>query len=53
MFRKLATLRLDVPVFDSVEELRWRGPTPGFGKFCDRLKAPKLVERAGKCAAKS
>src|SRR5579863_1352685 len=28
LFRKLATLRLDVPVFDSVDDLRWRGPRP-------------------------
>src|SRR5689334_21269185 len=26
LFRTLATLRLDVPVFDSLEELRWKGP---------------------------
>src|SRR6201985_2392768 len=28
LFRTLATLRMDVPVFDSVEDLRWRGPRP-------------------------
>jgi 5'-3' exonuclease len=27
LFRTLATLRTDVPVFDSVEELRWQHPT--------------------------
>ena len=27
LFRKLATLRLDVPVFDTVEDLRWKGPS--------------------------
>ncbi len=53
LFRKLATLRLDVPVFDSVQELRWKGPTPSFAKFAERLKAPKLLERAEKCAARS
>src|SRR5882724_8286103 len=26
LFRTLATLRLDVPVFDTVEDLRWKGP---------------------------
>ena len=28
LFRTLATLRLDVPVFDSVDDLRWKGPSP-------------------------
>src|SRR5262249_31433593 len=26
LFRTLATLRTDVPVFDTVDDLRWRGP---------------------------
>lgn len=46
LFRTLATLRLDVPVFDSVEDLRWKGPRPGFEEFCRRLKAPELLRRA-------
>lgn len=28
LFRRLATLRTDVPVFDSIDELHWQGPTP-------------------------
>jgi 5'-3' exonuclease len=46
LFRTLATLRLDVPVFDSVDELRWNGPTPGFEEFCLRTKSPDLLNRA-------
>jgi 5'-3' exonuclease len=53
LFRRLATLRFDAPVFEKVEELRWRGPTPEFAKMCERLKAPGLVERAAKIAARS
>jgi len=45
LFRTLATLRLDVPVFESVEELRWNGPRPSFEAFCRRIKAPGLVAR--------
>jgi len=30
LFRNLATLRTDVPVFERVDELRWRSPTPAF-----------------------
>jgi 5'-3' exonuclease len=46
LFRKLATLRLDVPVFDDIEELRWKGPSAGFDKYCEHLKAPNLFRRA-------
>ncbi|HEX4489457.1 MAG TPA: 5'-3' exonuclease H3TH domain-containing protein [Terriglobales bacterium] len=46
LFRTLATLRLDVPVFDAVDDLRWKGPKPDFEKWCQRLKAPDLLRRA-------
>ena len=45
LFRKLATLRLDVPVFNTVEDLRWRGPTPSFEEQCRRLKSADLLRR--------
>ena len=51
LFRDLATLRVNVPVFESVEELRWRGPTPGFPSIASRLdaaittEAPRLPRR--------
>jgi 5'-3' exonuclease len=45
LFRTLATLRVDVPVFDTVEDLRWKGPRPNFEQFCQRLKAPDLFRR--------
>ncbi|HUR19654.1 MAG TPA: 5'-3' exonuclease H3TH domain-containing protein, partial [Vicinamibacterales bacterium] len=37
LFRDLATLRTDVPVFKSVEELRWSGPTKRFADLAARL----------------
>jgi 5'-3' exonuclease len=46
LFRTLATLRVDVPVFDSIEELRWAGPSPAFEEYSERLKAPELRRRA-------
>jgi 5'-3' exonuclease len=46
LFRTLATLRLDVPVFDTVEDLRWRGPRANFEEYCQRMKAPALFGRA-------
>ena len=39
LFRNLATLRTDVPVFDAVDELRWNGPTPAFQPLAARLDA--------------
>jgi 5'-3' exonuclease len=46
LFRTLATLRLDVPVFGTVGDLRWQGPRPGFEEFCVRMKSPDLLRRA-------
>ena len=52
LFRTLATLRLDVPVFDTVEDLRWQGPRPSFEEQCRRMKAPELFDRAMSAGAK-
>jgi 5'-3' exonuclease len=52
LFKKLATLRNDAPLFRDVDELRWRGPRETFSRFCDRLEAPQLLERADRIAAK-
>jgi 5'-3' exonuclease len=46
LFRTLATLRLDVPVFASLEQLVWKGPRPEFAELTRRLKAPELLRRA-------
>ncbi|MBK9242037.1 MAG: flap endonuclease [Acidobacteria bacterium] len=37
LFRDLATLRTDIPVFDTVDDLRWTGPTPRFAKLAAKL----------------
>ncbi len=52
LFRTLATLRVDVPVFESVDELRWKGPRPSFEAYCERLKAPDLLRRAMAAASR-
>ena len=46
LFRTLATLRLDVPVFDTVDDLRWMGPRETFEEQCRRMKSPDLLRRA-------
>jgi len=46
LFKDLATLRTDAPLFRDVEELRWRGPTSAFEAWAGRMDAPRLHERA-------
>jgi len=53
LFRTLATLRLDVPVFDTIEDIRWKGPRPGFEEQSRRMKAPDLFTRAARAAVDS
>jgi len=48
LFKKLATLRTDAPLFKDVDELRWRGPTSAFGTWTQRIGAPRLLERSRK-----
>jgi 5'-3' exonuclease len=52
LFRTLATLRLDVPVFENVDELRWQGPREDFAELCQRLKASNMLKRANSAIAK-
>src|SRR5215470_17803573 len=50
LFKKLATLRADAPLFKKIETLRWRGPTPAFAAWVEKMKAPRLLERCEKAA---
>jgi len=47
LYRVLATLRTDVPVFDAVDELEWMGPRAEFEGYCERIRATGLWARAG------
>ena len=42
LFRNLATLRTDIPVFESVDQLEWNGPTPAFQAFKARLDSAPI-----------
>ena len=53
LFKKLATLRTDAPLFKKVETLHWRGATPAFAKWAKRMKAPRLLERCEKAAGRT
>jgi 5'-3' exonuclease len=48
LFKTLATLRVDAPLFEDVEALHWRGPTDDFAACAARLGEPRLLERARK-----
>jgi 5'-3' exonuclease len=39
LFRDLATLRRNITLFDTIEDLRWKGPTPGFADLGKKLDA--------------
>ena len=47
LFRKLATLRTDIALFDDVEELRWNGPKPEFEAIAAELDAAVTGSRKG------
>jgi 5'-3' exonuclease len=52
LFKKLATLRSDAPLFDDVEQLRWKGTTQAFASVVERLGNSRLAERVQKLAAR-
>jgi len=46
LYRKLATLRTDVPINESLEELRWKGPDrPALEALCEELGERALLDR--------
>ena len=46
LFKHLATLRTDAKLFDDVEALRWRGATPAFAGWVERIGDARLGTRA-------
>lgn len=44
LFRRLATLRTDLRLFDDVEALRWTGPTPQFAALAELLQQAVTME---------
>ena len=53
LFKRLATLVCDAPLFGDVESLRWRGPTAAFGPWAQRIGAPQLLARALQAQARA
>ena len=53
LFRDLATLRTEIPLFQSVEELRWGGATAAFPPLAARLDASLTQKKAARTRAKT
>jgi 5'-3' exonuclease len=41
LFRRLATLRTDISLFEDVDQLKWSGPTPAYDELAARLDAAR------------
>ena len=52
LFRTLATLRTEIPLFKDVEELQWNGPKDGFEALAKQLDAAKGAPRKGRGSLK-
>jgi len=46
LFRTLATLRLDAPAFQTLDDLRWKGPRASFEEQLRIMGSPDLFRRA-------
>lgn len=45
LFRELSTLRTDVPLKETLADLKWRGATERLKKVCKELASESIVER--------
>ncbi|MCC7541638.1 MAG: flap endonuclease [Deltaproteobacteria bacterium] len=45
LYKKLATLRLDAPIRETLDDLRWRGPTDDLPRLCAELGIQGVRER--------
>jgi 5'-3' exonuclease len=45
LFKDLATLRADAPLFKDVDELHWRGTTPEFAQAAEKIGNASLLKR--------
>lgn len=45
LFKKLATLRIDAPLFSNVDELRWSGAAASFAPLAEKIGAARVAKR--------
>lgn len=48
LFRELSTLRTDVPLKETLNDLKWQGATPLLKKVCKELGSESILERVKK-----
>ena len=48
LFKTLATLRTDAPLFADVDEIEWRGPTAAFAEWPQRMDDKRIQARVEK-----
>ena len=51
LFKRLATLRTDAPLFADIDELEWRGPTATFPEWAERIADARLLARCTEAGA--
>jgi 5'-3' exonuclease len=51
VFKDLATLRTEAPLFSNVDELEWRGPTPAFVGWPEKMADTRIAARIAKAQA--
>ena len=51
LFKNLATLRTDAPLFTDVDEIEWRGPTAAFAEWPQRMDDKRIQARVEKAVA--
>ena len=52
LFKDIATLRTDAPLFEDVDELQWRGATPEFAQVAEKIGSARLLTRIRKLEKK-
>ncbi len=53
LFKTLATLRTDAPLFADVDELEWTGPMPAFAEWPKRMADDRIQPRTDKARLKA
>lgn len=53
LFKNLATLRTDAPLFANVDELEWKGATPAFAGWPQKMDDKRIQARIEKATAKA
>jgi 5'-3' exonuclease len=49
LFKTLATLRTDAPLFENVDELAWKGPTAAFPTIVEKIGNTRIADKVHTC----